>query len=119
MPIAPRPHNVRRLLSKTRRPYVKISKELHQQLVERRRAKRLDEDQEVQAVLNYLEMKATELALKFKQPRRRYLERFSLGSVPHRRKRNKTSAWHAFLHFKGAGKYLLTFCVHFANIVFR
>ncbi|KAG2352377.1 hypothetical protein BDR07DRAFT_1498432 [Suillus spraguei] len=102
MPIAPRPHNVRRLLSKTRCPYVKISKELHQQLVERWRAKRLDEDQEVQAVLNYLEMKATELALKFKQPCRRYLERFSLGSVPHCHKRNKTSAWHAFLHFKGA-----------------
>ncbi|KAG1843761.1 hypothetical protein F4604DRAFT_1689370 [Suillus subluteus] len=58
--------------------------------------------QEVQAVLNYLEMKATELALKFKQPCCRYLEWFSLGSVPHRRKRNKTSAWHAFLHFKGA-----------------
>ncbi|KAG2032716.1 hypothetical protein BDR03DRAFT_835929, partial [Suillus americanus] len=75
------------------------------------------EDQEVQAVLNYLEMKATELALKFKQPRRRYLEQFLLGSVPHRRKRNKTSAWHAFLHFKGAGKYLLTFYNGRSNIV--
>lgn len=119
MPIAPQPHNVRRLLSKTRCPYVKISKELQQQLAECRRAKRLDEDQEIQAVLDYLEMKATELALKFKQPRRRYLECFSLGSAPHRRKRNKTSAWHAFLHFKGAGKYLLTYGAYFTNIVFR
>ncbi|KAG2159179.1 uncharacterized protein EDB93DRAFT_1245732 [Suillus bovinus] len=102
MPVAPRPHNVCRLLSKTRCPYVKISKELQQQLAEHRRAKRLDEDQEIQAVLNYLEMKATELALKFKQPRCHYLEHFSLGSAPHRRKHNKTSAWHAFLHFKGA-----------------
>ncbi|KAG0691537.1 hypothetical protein DFH29DRAFT_1010831 [Suillus ampliporus] len=105
MPVAPRPHDVCRLLSKTQCPYVKISKELHQQLVKRQQAKRLDEDQEVQevqAVLNYLEMKATDLALKFKQPRRCYLEWFLLGSVPHRHKRNKTSAWHAFLHFKGA-----------------
>jgi hypothetical protein len=98
---------------------VKISKELQQHLAEHQCAKRLDEDQEIQAVLNYLKMKATKLALKFKQPHHRYLEHFSLGSVPHCRKCNKTSAWHAFLHFKGAGKYLLTYGVYFTNIVFR
>ncbi|KAG2096125.1 uncharacterized protein F5147DRAFT_656726 [Suillus discolor] len=31
----------------------------------------------------------------------RYLERLSLGSVIHHHKRNKTSAWHAYMHFKG------------------
>ncbi|KAG1723102.1 hypothetical protein EDB19DRAFT_1834727 [Suillus lakei] len=58
-------------------------------------------DQEIQAVLNYMNSKATNLACKFKQPRRRYLERFTLGSVVHHCKRNKTSAWHAFMNFQG------------------
>lgn len=96
-----RPHNPRRLISRARRPQVKMSKEVRQQLTQRRRTKRLDEEQEIQAVLNYINVKATELASKFKQPRRRYLERFSLGSTIHRRKHHKTSAWHAFMHFKG------------------
>ncbi|KAG0704164.1 hypothetical protein DFH29DRAFT_873948 [Suillus ampliporus] len=80
---------------------VKMSKEVRQQLTQRRRTKHLDEEQEIQAVLNYINVKATELALKFKQPHRRYLERFSLGSTIHRRKHHKMSAWHAFMHFKG------------------
>lgn len=96
-----RSHNSRRLVPRTRGPYVKVSKEVQQQLTERRRAKRLDEDHEIQLVLNYINAKATDLAVKFKQPRRRYLERFSLGSVVHHRKRHKTSAWHAYMHFKG------------------
>ncbi|KAG1798563.1 uncharacterized protein HD556DRAFT_1440268 [Suillus plorans] len=62
---------------------VKMSKEVRQQLTERRRAKHLDEEQEIQAVLSYLNVKATELAAKFKQPHHR------------------TGAWHAFMHFKG------------------
>ncbi|KAG2739821.1 hypothetical protein P692DRAFT_201811305 [Suillus brevipes Sb2] len=86
-----RSHNSRRLVPRTRGPYVKVSKEVQQQLTERRRAKRLDEDHEIQLVLNYINAKATDLAVKFKQPRRRYLERFSLGSVVHHRKRHKTS----------------------------
>ncbi|KAG1719237.1 hypothetical protein EDB19DRAFT_1919195 [Suillus lakei] len=96
-----RSHNPRRFIARTRGPYIKVSKEVRQQLTEWRRTKRLDEDQEIQAVLNYMNSKATDLACKFKQPRRRYLERFTLGSVVHHRKRNKTSAWHAFMHFQG------------------
>ncbi|KAG1808895.1 uncharacterized protein BJ212DRAFT_1302795 [Suillus subaureus] len=64
-------------------------------------AKCLDEDQEIWAVLNYIHVKATELALKFKQPQCRYLEQLSLGSIIHHCKHNKTSAWHAYMHFKG------------------
>ncbi|KAG2117738.1 hypothetical protein DEU56DRAFT_747916 [Suillus clintonianus] len=94
-------HNPRRFIARTRGPYIKVSKEVCQQLTERRRTKQLDEDQEIQAVLNYMNSKATNLACKFKQPRRCYLERFTLGSVVHHRKRNKTSAWHAFMHFQG------------------
>ncbi|KAG1848434.1 hypothetical protein F4604DRAFT_1593923 [Suillus subluteus] len=94
-------HNPRRFIARTRGPYIKVSKEVRQQLTERRRTKRLDEDQEIQAVLNYMNSKATDLACKFKQPRRRYLKHFTLGSVVHHRKRKKTSAWHAFMHFQG------------------
>ncbi|KAG1762678.1 hypothetical protein EV702DRAFT_1226362 [Suillus placidus] len=71
LPVTARSHNPRCLVPRARAPYIKVSKE------------------------------ATELASKFKQPRRCYLERLSLGSVIHRRKRNKTSAWHAYMHFKG------------------
>ncbi|KAG1799392.1 uncharacterized protein HD556DRAFT_1439775 [Suillus plorans] len=88
-------------IARTRGPYIKVSKEVCQQLTERQCTKRLDEDQEIQAVLNYMNSKATDLACKFKQPRRRYLEHFTLGSVVHHRKHNKTSAWHAFMHFQG------------------
>ncbi|KAG1721799.1 hypothetical protein EDB19DRAFT_1599101, partial [Suillus lakei] len=91
----------RRFIARTRGPYIKVSKEVRQQLTERRCTKQLDEDQEIQAVLNYMNSKATDLACKFKQPHRRYLKRFTLGSVVHHRKRNKTSAWHAFMHFQG------------------
>ncbi|KAG2337038.1 hypothetical protein BDR05DRAFT_952910 [Suillus weaverae] len=78
-----------------------MSKEVHQQLTEHRCTKRLDEEQEIQAVLNYINVKATELVLKFKQPCRWYLEHFSLGSTIHQHKHHKMSAWHAFMHFKG------------------
>ncbi|KAG1780202.1 hypothetical protein EV702DRAFT_1255566 [Suillus placidus] len=101
LPVTARSHNPRRLVPRARAPYIKVSKEVRQQLTEWRQAKRLDEDKEIRAVLNYIHAKATELASKFKQPRRRYLERLSLGSVIHCRKRNKTSAWHAYMHFKG------------------
>lgn len=101
LPVTARSHNPWRLVPRARAPYIKVSKEVRQQLTERRQAKRLDEDQEIRAVLNYIHAKATELASKFKQPRHRYLERLSLGSVIHRRKHNKTSAWHAYMHFKG------------------
>ncbi|KAG1727167.1 uncharacterized protein EDB91DRAFT_1086508 [Suillus paluster] len=74
-------HNSHWLVPQTRGPYVKNG----------RRAKRLNEDHEIQLVLNYINAKATDLAVKFKQPRRRYLERFSLGSVVHHHKHNKTS----------------------------
>lgn len=105
----PRPHNVRRLLSHHRGPYVKVSKEFRALLTQQRRDKRSSEDAEVQAVLRYLEDKATELAQIFRKPRRHYLERFSLGSKLQRKKREKTSAWSAWVHFKGiernSGKY--------------
>ncbi|KAG0692420.1 hypothetical protein DFH29DRAFT_817589 [Suillus ampliporus] len=78
-----------------------MSKEVHQQLTQCRRTKHLDEEQEIQAVLNYINVKATELASKFKQPCRQYVEHFSLGSRIHQCKHHKTSAWHAFMHFKG------------------
>ncbi|KAG2132731.1 uncharacterized protein EDB93DRAFT_1107808 [Suillus bovinus] len=73
LPGTARLHNPRWLAPRTRTPYVKVLKEA----------------------------KATDLASKFKQPRRRYLKKLSLGSVVHHRKRNKTSAWHAYMHFKG------------------
>ena len=101
LPGTARSHNPRRLVPWTRALYVKVSKEVRQQLTEQRRAKCLDEDQQVRAVLNYINAKATDLASKFKQPRCCYLERLSLGSVVHHRKRNKTSAWYAYMHFKG------------------
>ncbi|KAG1721781.1 uncharacterized protein EDB91DRAFT_1274880 [Suillus paluster] len=71
LPVTACSHNPRWLVPQTRAPYIKVLKE------------------------------ATELASKFKQPRCRYLERLSLGSVIHRHKHNKTSAWHAYMHFKG------------------
>ncbi|KAG2154330.1 uncharacterized protein EDB93DRAFT_1081836 [Suillus bovinus] len=85
LPGTARSHNPRRLVPRTRALYVKVSKE----------------DQQVRAVLNYINAKATDLASKFKQPRCCYLERLSLGSVVHHRKCNKTSAWYAYMHFKG------------------
>ncbi|KAG2154305.1 uncharacterized protein EDB93DRAFT_1102436 [Suillus bovinus] len=101
LPGTARSHNPRWLVPQTYTPYVKVLKEVCQQLTERQQAKCLDEDQEVQAILNYINAKATDLVSKFKQPRCCYLERLSLGSVVHHCKCNKTSAWHAYMHFKG------------------
>ncbi|KAG1739377.1 uncharacterized protein EDB91DRAFT_1028509, partial [Suillus paluster] len=86
---------------RARRPQVKMSKEVRQQLMQCRHTKRLDEEQEIQAILNYINVKATELASKFKQPHHQYLECFSLGLTIHQCKHHKTSAWHTFMHFKG------------------
>ncbi|KAG1861463.1 hypothetical protein C8R48DRAFT_581862, partial [Suillus tomentosus] len=100
----------RRLMTRTRGPYVKVSKEFRALLTHRRHEKRMNEEGEVQAVLCYLEDKAIELARIFKKPRRHYLERFCLGSKLQRAKRGKTSAWSAWVHFKGVrsntGKYI-------------
>ncbi|KAG1765884.1 hypothetical protein EV702DRAFT_941138, partial [Suillus placidus] len=59
------------------------------------------EEGKVQAVISYLEDKATELARIFKKPRHHYLEWFCLGSKLQCVKRGKTSVWSAWVHFKG------------------
>lgn len=105
----PRTHHPRRLMTRTRGPYVKVSKEFRALLTHRRHEKCMNEEGEVQAVLCYLEDKAIELARIFKKPQCHYLERFCLGSKLQCAKRGKTSAWSAWVHFKGVrsntGKY--------------
>lgn len=68
---------------------------------ERRRDKHDQEDTAVEEVLEYIQNKAMELATRFRRSPRRYLERFYIGSAIRRQKRKKTSAWSAFMHFKG------------------
>ncbi|KAG1874871.1 hypothetical protein F4604DRAFT_1550938, partial [Suillus subluteus] len=55
----------------------------------------------VEEVLEYIQNKAMELATHFRKSPRHYLERFYIGSALRRQKRKKTSAWSAFMHFKG------------------
>ncbi|KAG1870569.1 hypothetical protein C8R48DRAFT_539354, partial [Suillus tomentosus] len=62
--------------------------------------KRADEDAAVDDILMYIDEQATVLARRFGRNRRRYLEKFYIGSVLWRKRHNKTSAWSAFLHFK-------------------
>ncbi|KAG1883666.1 hypothetical protein F4604DRAFT_1920174 [Suillus subluteus] len=93
----PRPHNVWHLLSRHRKPSIKVSKEFRALLTQRRHDKHSDEDAEMQAVLHYLEDKATELAQNFKKPQHHYLEQFSLGSKLQWKKREKTSMWSAWV----------------------
>ncbi|KAG2051486.1 hypothetical protein BDR06DRAFT_1010431 [Suillus hirtellus] len=88
-------------MTHTRGPYVKVSKEFHALLTHRWHEKCMNEEGEVQAVLCYLEDKAIELARIFKKPRHHYLEQFCLGSKLQCAKQGKTSAWSAWVHFKG------------------
>ncbi|KAH7911641.1 hypothetical protein BJ138DRAFT_985364, partial [Hygrophoropsis aurantiaca] len=93
--------NTRRVLGRSRAPRVRPSPEILAQLNQRRSEKRLSEEHHIREVLDYIDMKATELSVKFHQPRRRYLERFYVGSATRRRRHSRTSAWSAFLHFQG------------------
>ncbi|KAG2336337.1 hypothetical protein BDR05DRAFT_953438 [Suillus weaverae] len=70
-------------------------------ITERRRTNCSDEDAAIMEVLEYIENKATELATRFQRSPRRYLEHFYIGSALRRKKHTKTSAWSAFMHFKG------------------
>ncbi|KAG1859303.1 hypothetical protein F4604DRAFT_1930846 [Suillus subluteus] len=64
------------------------------------REKRADEDAAVDDILTYIDEQATDLARRFGRSRQRYLEKLYIGLALRRKRRNKTSAWSAFLHFK-------------------
>ncbi|KAH7908746.1 hypothetical protein BJ138DRAFT_1012143 [Hygrophoropsis aurantiaca] len=100
---ASKPHfkNTRRLVIRQRAPTPRVTPEMRAFLRQRRQEKRTTEDQAVAEVMDYIESKAAELATRFNTSPRRYLERFYVGSSLRRKKRNKTSAWHAYMHFKG------------------
>ncbi|KAH7903070.1 hypothetical protein BJ138DRAFT_1107992, partial [Hygrophoropsis aurantiaca] len=89
------------IIGRSRPPRVRVSAEVQAQLNQRRNDKRLSEDQDVQDVLDYIENRATDLAIKHHRPRRRYLERFLIGSSARHCRHAKTSAWSAYMHFKG------------------
>ncbi|KAG1854027.1 hypothetical protein F4604DRAFT_1591386 [Suillus subluteus] len=78
----------------------KLSREARQALTTRQREKRADEDAAVDDILTYIDEQATDLARRFGRSRRRYLEKLYIGSALRRKRRNKTSAWSTFLHFK-------------------
>jgi hypothetical protein len=72
----PHPHNVWQLLSCHCGPYVKVSKEFRALLTQQWQDKHSSEDAKVQAVLRYLEDKATELVRIFRKPWHHFLEWF-------------------------------------------
>lgn len=92
----------RRLVARRgRKKAPKLSREARQAITTRQRAKRADEDAAVDEVLTYIDEQATELAQQFGRSRRRYLEKIFIASAMQRKRHNKTSAWSAYLHFKG------------------
>ncbi|KAG1840346.1 hypothetical protein F4604DRAFT_1598931 [Suillus subluteus] len=84
-----------------RRKAPKLTREQHTSINERRCDKHDQEDVAVEEVLEYIQNKAMELATHFRKSPRRYLEHFYIGSALRRQKQKKTSAWSAFMHFKG------------------
>ncbi|KAH7904703.1 hypothetical protein BJ138DRAFT_979490, partial [Hygrophoropsis aurantiaca] len=92
--------NVRRLLGRSRAPRAKKSPADRAAIDLRRRDNRVLEDADVNDVLNYIDNKATELATKHRRSRRRFLEKFFVGSSLRRRRRTKTSAWSAYMYFR-------------------
>jgi hypothetical protein len=79
----------------------KLSREARQAITTRQRAKCADEDAAVDEVLTYIDEQATALAQRFGQSCRCYLEKIFIASALQRKWHNKTSAWSAYLHFKG------------------
>ncbi|KAG1731022.1 hypothetical protein EDB19DRAFT_1618810, partial [Suillus lakei] len=63
------------------------------------------EDAAIMEILEYIENKATELVTYFQRSPCHYLEHFYIGSALRRKKHTKTSAWSAFMHFKGKDIY--------------
>ncbi|KAH7904518.1 hypothetical protein BJ138DRAFT_1019048, partial [Hygrophoropsis aurantiaca] len=97
----PRFANTRCLIAHSHAPRVRMSPQMQAALKKRRHDTHTSEEQDIRSVLDYIDQKATELATKFRRSRRQYLEWFYVGSAVRRSKRTKTSAWHAFMHFKG------------------
>ncbi|KAG2144431.1 uncharacterized protein EDB93DRAFT_1251668 [Suillus bovinus] len=78
----------------------KLSQETRQALTARQHEKQADEDAAVDDILTYIDEQATDLARRFGRSCQCYLEKLYIGLALRRKRRNKTSAWSAFLHFK-------------------
>ncbi|KAG6372776.1 hypothetical protein JVT61DRAFT_7175 [Boletus reticuloceps] len=83
-----------------RRPTVKLGKGTARELARSCAEKRNKEEEAIGEVMEYIDNMATELARRFQRSHRHYLDKFYIGSKLTRMRKQKTSAWSAFMHFK-------------------
>ncbi|KAH0827428.1 hypothetical protein J3R83DRAFT_4097 [Lanmaoa asiatica] len=93
--------NKRRLIVPCdRHPVVKLDKGAARELARSRAEKRDKEEEAIAEVLEYIDNMATELARRFQWSRWHYLNKFYIGSKLTHVRKQKTSSWSAFMHFK-------------------